>query len=225
VIYESQGASTIGGYTFGGMMLYYLLVSLVGQIGANMTFGSVSEEIYGGGLNKYLVYPASFLSFKYATSLANSLIALGQLVIIMVGVVYYFGVPPEIPMTIGTILLGVATAFYAGILTFIFIATLEMVAFWIDTVWSLNVMLVMCSRILGGGALPLALFPDWLQAILHYLPFPYLMSFPILTVMGKVTPAAWVEGMIITTVWMVILTTCNRLVWWRGNLRYTGVGV
>lgn len=225
VIYENQQAESIGGYTFGGMLLYYLLVSLIGQICGSQGFGVVSEEIYGGGLTKYLVYPASFFQFKYAATLADSLMAVAQLTIVMAAVLLYFGVPAEIPMTGFTIVQGVLTAFYAGILTFLFVTTLEMVAFWVDTVWSLRVMLLMCIRILGGGALPLSLFPDWMQPALHVLPFSYMMSFPILTVMGKVTGAAWVEGIVITTMWIGVLWAANRLVWWRGNLKYTGVGV
>ncbi|TWW08287.1 hypothetical protein E3A20_25830 [Planctomyces bekefii] len=100
-----------------------------------------------------------------------------------------------------------------------------MVAFWAENVWSLNVMLMFAIRLLGGALLPLTLFPSWAQEYLSYTPFPYLVSFPIRALMGQVSADEWMGGMGILAMWTVFTVALGALIWRRGQLRYTGVGI
>ena len=67
--------------------------------------------------------------------------------------------------------------------------SLEMVAFWHDSVWSLMAMLRMSLTLSGGGLIPLSLFPERARTVLALLPFSYLISFPIRCFLGQVRPA------------------------------------
>jgi ABC-2 type transport system permease protein len=78
---------------------------------------------------------------------------------------------------------------------------------------------------LGGQLLPLELFPQTVQQILAWLPFPYLYAVPTRTLLGTVHPAEWIAGMAITLFWCGIAAAIGRAVWRRGDLQYTGVGM
>ena len=51
----------MAGYTFGALMLYYLMVPLVERVVNGQEMGFMSGEIYDGGLTRYLLYPVSYL--------------------------------------------------------------------------------------------------------------------------------------------------------------------
>jgi ABC-2 type transport system permease protein len=117
-------------------------------------------------------------------------------------------------------------AVLTGTLLFFFlVASLEMVAFWADHVWSLLVMLRFILYFTGGGMIPLSLFPDYFQSAVSYLPFPYLASFPIRCFMGRVGTEEYMASLGIMAVWIVITAIISRLIWRSGLKRYSGVGI
>ena len=73
--------------------------------------------------------------------------------------------------------------------------------------------------------LPLSFFPDWTLAVLRWLPFPYLYSAPVRTLMGEVAPSEWIFGLLVGLFWCGIAALAGRLIWRRGDLQYTGVGI
>ena len=55
-IFAESGKERIAGYTFDQMVVYTLAVILVGRLVRGREFeGSISQDIYEGGLNRYLV--------------------------------------------------------------------------------------------------------------------------------------------------------------------------
>ena len=50
-------------------MLYYLLVPLIARMIRGEESRFLSDDIYEGGLTRYLVYPLSFLQYKYVSLL------------------------------------------------------------------------------------------------------------------------------------------------------------
>jgi len=225
-IFAQTGSLTIEGYTFRGMILYYLLVPLTENITRSSTeHGAVSAEIYSGSLTRYLIYPVAFFPYRYAATAASGAIAVTALVIVLTSYGFLIGWPPEMPFSTVAVVTGLVAACYGSLLNFLLVSMVEMVAFWADNTWSLNVMLMFSARLLGGALLPLSLLPSGLQAVLHYTPFPYLVSFPVLAMLGKVDHAAFGEGIMIMTSWILALGAIDALIWRRGNRKYTGVGV
>jgi ABC-2 type transport system permease protein len=130
----------------------------------------------------------------------------------------------ELGLSPWSVTLGLVAAFCAMLLNLLMASIVEMVAFWAENVWTLGVMLMFAVRLLGGALLPLALFPEPWQRALAYSPFPYMISFPILSITGKVTGLEWLKGMGIIGAWVLALSWVYALVWQRGNLRYSGAG-
>lgn len=224
-VYAATGKDQIEGYSFGAMMLYYLLEPLLNNIVRAKEGGFLSWEIYGGTLTRYLVYPMPFFPYEFVIGLGSATIAVAQTLAAVGIVALFMDFPADVALTPATLALGIVTALIASLLSFALQCLAEMVAFWADNVWSLNVMLMFCIRLLGGAMLPLALFPDWLQKALAYTPFPYLVSFPIQTALGRLDAATWAHHLVMTLLWTAALGLVGALMWKRGNLRYTGVGI
>jgi ABC-2 type transport system permease protein len=102
---------------------------------------------------------------------------------------------------------------------------IEMISLWADNIWSLMVMTRFLFFFFGGAFIPVQFFPEWLQKNLTYTPFPYLLNLPARTVMGKTTPDEIMWGLTVLVVWGGIFALMGRLVWSRGQFRYSGVGI
>lgn len=224
-VLSARGTETVGGLGIQALVLYYLMVPLVEKLTRGHEMGFLSTEIYDGTLTRYLVYPVPLFGYKYVLHLAVSTIALVQMVIVLGGYLTFVGVPEPFAVSASSLALGLLAALIASALYFHMAACLEMVAYWADNVWSLLVMLRFGIRLLGGGMIPLALFPETAQRILELLPFAALLSFPIRTMLGQVPLPEYARSMALLIGWTVFFAVLARWVHARGSRRYTGVGI
>ncbi len=224
-IFDARGVTEMAGYSFKGLMLYYLLVPLVGNMTRGAQMGFVSLEIYDGGLNRYLIYPVSFFGYKLTTQLAQCFMYTLQFALASGVFLALFGQPADVALGLTGLWQGLVAVVLAVYLYFTLAANLEFVAFWADNVWSLMVMLRMFIMLFGGAWIPLAFFPEWAQRALTCFPFVYLAEFPVRCLMGKTNWNEWALGLAVLTFWAAIFSGTAGLIWRRGLLRYTGVGM
>lgn len=222
-IFASRGMETMEGYTFGGLMLYYLMVPLMERTVNGQEMGFMSGEVYDGGLTRYLLYPVSFFRVKYMAKLAQTTMFLIQMVLVLTLFLSVFHSPFQVTLASAGMTLPVVLL--SGILAFSLIASLEMLAFWADNVWSLLALNRMVSNLLGGAMVPLAFFPEKVQAALEYLPWTRLVSFPIRCLLGQVGIAEWLKGMGLTILWALAFAALGSWLWRRGLKSYAGVGI
>lgn len=225
-VFAESGTDRIGGFSLDAMILYYVAAILLGKlIRGNDRDVTVSTDIYEGGLTRYLLYPSSYFGFKYAEHLGTLLPAAIQLVIF--GMLYgaLAGIPPEVEVTPASIAMAACSVVVSNLLHFALLYPIQLVAFWADNVWSLNVMFRFACMMLGGLLLPLSLFPDWTQPVLAILPFQYLFYVPATTLLGQVPFAEWIVGIATSVAWIAAIGLATRLIWRRGTFQFTGVGI
>lgn len=224
-IFDYRGVDTMRGYTFAGLMLYYFMVPVISKMINGPGLGMIAHEIYDGSLNRYLIYPVSFFTYKYTQYLANTVVFFLQLILGIVLFVLIFGLPSDVSFSVGSFSLGIIAVLAAGYLAFSISAFLEMIAFWAENVWSLLIMVRFSVGLLGGAMIPIAFFPENVQVILNFLPFRYLAAFPINSFLGKISMAEWQLGIFITIMWSIVCTAMAMFTWNRGKYKYTGVGI
>ncbi|MCB0366053.1 MAG: ABC-2 family transporter protein [Bdellovibrionaceae bacterium] len=224
-IFEHNQAEKIGGYSFPMMVAYYVLAPFVDRIvRANNAF-VISQEIYEGSLSRYLIYPVNYLGFRFVSTLAHALVGLAQMVVGVGVILLIWGYPPELTIGWSGLAMGIASCLVSIFVYYLMASIIEMVAFWADNVWSLLVMLQFSSAFLGGGLIPLEVFPVWVQTSLLFTPFPYLIGYPIQGFMGRLSSEQWAEGLLIILLWTIPLMFTLRWIWERGRKTYTGVGI
>lgn len=226
-----DGNAEIGGYTLTGIIVYSIAAVLVGTVvrGSDLPMG-IASDIYEGGLNRYLIYPADYLPFKYAQQLGGLVPALGQLVLFgSAGLAWGFwgaGITPgELGLSPQTVAMGLLSLLVANLLYFAMTFPLQIVAFWADNVWSLVVLLRFLTGLLGGAMLPLSLFPEVYQSWVEYTPFPALFAVPIQVLLGQIEPSEWATQLAVGIGWAALILGLSRIVWRRGQYKYTGVGI
>jgi ABC-2 type transport system permease protein len=222
-IYGDDPNKVIGGYTFHQMLMYYLFVPFVGRMVRSHEDFSLATDIKEGGLNKFLIYPLSFLQYKIMQKFVYTSLAVMQMFMGLFFVAYLLGL--NVDLNFSHFALGILAAFSSMLLYGMMLMTLEMVAFWADTVWSLGVMLRFIAMFFGGSFIPLKLFPVWAQDILMLTPFPYLFSNTIKTFIGEYTTMESIKGIGITLLWVMPLALIMISTYRKGLKQYSGIGI
>lgn len=223
-IFESSGSKVMEGYTLPMMTLYYLIVPLGNRLIQGESTGFLAREIYDGSFNRYLIYPISFFQYKTLTYLTYSLFYSFQLLLIYLLFNTFFADGLSVPL-ITNLFLGLGLFLIASFTYGMMSMFLELISLWADNVWTLGVMLRFFCFFFGGSFVPIEFMPAWLQSALKFTPFPYMVSYPIRTIMGLTSTQEILTSIGALISWGLLIALFGRLLWNKGQYRYTGVGI
>ncbi|RPJ75239.1 MAG: hypothetical protein EHM20_09265 [Alphaproteobacteria bacterium] len=224
-IFSASAESRIGGMTFSMMILYSFLAPMTLRCVHGMQRLNINEDIFDGGLNKYIIYPLSYYHFKWVQQITHSLSHAFQLFIGLAFFALFVGMPPEYHFSVLNIVYFIINLIIASSLFAVMESIMEMMAFWADNVWSLSVLLRFIINLLSGAWLSLTLFPQWAQDLFNYLPFKGMVYSPVRILMGTMSFNEWAQSQTMMLIWFVIISFFAKKIWSAGNLRYTGVGI
>ena len=225
-IYEGKEiGSSVAGYSLGGMISYYLLVTIVDALTAvTEDDWQIAIDIKDGNISQFLLKPIDYLTYRFCLFMAGRFIYV-LVALIPIGLfIYYlreYFVGPANLKTIGLFLISVLmTAF----LQFFMSYTMALLAFWVLEVSTFIFILFALEYIAGGHLFPLNILPPAVATALNFTPFPYLLFFPISVYLGQTTGAAVWSGLLIQMGWVIAFYALARFVWSRGIRKYSAVG-
>jgi ABC-2 type transport system permease protein len=224
-VFVESGSDRVSGLDFTGAVLYQVTAILSMKVVRGSEFSDqVSDDIYTGGYSRYLLYPLPYFGFKYAAQLGSQTPSALQFVVFgtLAPLVLSSAV---IGVTPAGVLMAIPSLLVANLLYYVMSLALQGVAFWADNVWSLMVAQRLLSAVLGGALFPFAMLPDGARRVLDVLPFRYLYSDPIETILGRRDVAASTTGLLVALAWCAAFALLGRLVFRRGRLSYSGVGI
>jgi ABC-2 type transport system permease protein len=96
---------------------------------------------------------------------------------------------------------------------------LNCVAFWTLEISAVQLILTWVTDLLGGGIIPLVLFPVALQNAIFALPFAAMFSTPLLIYIGQIPPSRYVEAFGSQLVWLLVLAVVASITWRAGARR------
>lgn len=224
-IFTATGKEEISGLNMSYMIFYYLVAPMIFRIQQGQNIGFLSREIYDGGLNKYLLYPLNVKTYKLMTYLSHALFYLLQLLLILILYKLFFFDESIYTFSLVNSILFIFIIAINSISFYYLFSITELSAFWFDNIWSLGVILRFSCSFLGGGFIPLALFPKWSYELLQLTPFPYMIDFPFKVLQGEIGAQLFFKNLIVTIVWLLVFRALAYFVWKRGKYAYTGVGI
>lgn len=221
---KSEG-ETVGAYELPEMISYYLLILIVNSITAvNEEDWQIAADIRNGMISQFLLKPIDYLTYRISLFFANRVIYLA-VAAIPVGLFLLFQreywAPPA---SHSALALSLVSLVMTGILQFLMSYTMALLAFWVLEVATFIFIIYAFEYVAGGHLFPIDLLPGWLETLLYWTPFPYLISFPVLIYLGRVEEAAMWNGLFVQATWLVIAFLAARFVWSRGIKSYTAVG-
>lgn len=222
VVAQQDPAGEVGGFSRLDFISYYLAVVVVRRLTGAWIIWDLDEDIRMGTLATHLLRPLDPFHRYFAMPFSEKPLE-------------FFLVFP--PVAIAAALLGaqydlaitnlvwVGLAIFGGICIELMVQlTIGMLAFWITQMLSIVNVWFYVRAFLSGWLVPLALFPDGLREALVYLPFRYMLSFPVEMLLGQLPPADILLGFAMQWLWVALFFVTYRLLWRKGIRHFSAVG-
>jgi ABC-2 type transport system permease protein len=112
----------------------------------------------------------------------------------------------------------------AWLITFLAMAIIGALAFWVESSGALFEVWLGLFGVFSGYLVPLELFPRWLEATARFLPFRYMLAFPVEMVTGMTPRSAALRELAIQWLFVALLAAGARLAWRAGLRRFAAFG-
>lgn len=213
-------------YSDSDYLFYYMLVPVVLNLTDGRIVFKLPMAIRMGTLNRDLVKPFPAPLLFALESFANNIAQLIYLIpfTLIVFFIFHDQLPSFNPdlLIISLFFLSIVT----GALARMFVnGTVALAGFWLEDITTLN--LIVNGGIwalLGGMIIPVATFPERFRTIAGYLPYRYMLSFPIEMLSGQLSKAEILHGFVIATTWIAFFSIILRILWKKGLKKYTAYG-
>ena len=216
--------NTVSGFTLDTMLYYYAVSSLMGFLNWDSADGTLQRLIQTGKFITFQLRPVSHLYYAFFEKVGHRILAFWLEMLPILGFYLLFGIRP-IPAKPVWAIISIALSF---ILEFLINYTIGTIAFWLVKTDGVRRAVLVFKDICSGMLLPLTLFPSAIQKILFFLPFQFSAYVPARVFMGNYELAGItmsIPQVVGLQVVMVVVTLLlNRLIWFFGVKRFTGVG-
>jgi ABC-2 type transport system permease protein len=112
----------------------------------------------------------------------------------------------------------------AWLITFLAMSVIAALAFWVDSATSVAQVWFGLFTLLSGYVMPLEIFPPWLAETARWLPFRYMMAFPVETVIGMTPRREALLQLGVQWLFVAALALAARGAWRAGLRRYSAFG-
>ncbi|EKD32163.1 MAG: hypothetical protein ACD_77C00163G0002 [uncultured bacterium] len=212
------------GYSQNRIITYILLTIFVNGIVLSTQTAQVATEINFGTLSKFLIRPLNFFAFNMARDLSdkviNTFFSIPEFILLFILLK-----PPIIIQTEPLFLILFITALaLATILYFEIGMILSFIGFWSNETWAPRFLFFILVAFLSGNYFPLDILPQNIYRILEYLPFTYLVFYPLKIYLGELSPIFIYRGFGIVAIWTVLFYFLMQFIWQKGLKIYTSEG-
>jgi len=219
----------IAGYTFSGMIAYYLMVIISRAFSSmpGLTTG-IANQVRNGEIKRFLIQPVDMMGCLLVQRIAHKLVYYlvaslpFALVFWLCGNFFVNGWPSA-----DVTFVFVVSLLFSFLLGFYLESCIGLIAFWFLEVTSLTFIYMLLTFLLSGHMFPLELLPTEpvnLRGFVEFMPFKYLAYFPAAVFLGKVDGVEMWRGLVVEIVWVLFFVFLSRWLWNRGIRRYSGFG-
>ncbi len=215
---------TVSGFTLDTMLYYFAVSSLLGFLNWDSADGTLQRLIQSGKFITYQLRPVSHLYYSFFEKVGHRILAFWVEIIPILCFYLLFGIRP-IPAQPLWAVISVVLSFILG---FLINYTIGTIAFWLVRTDGVRRAVLVFKDLCSGLFLPLTLFPSDVQRFLFFLPFQFVSYVPARVFMGSYELAGitmsipQVVGL--QAVMVAATFLLNRLIWYFGIKRFTGVG-
>lgn len=213
-----SGGSVVEGYSVAQMIWYLGFAEVLVLAGGSYFIDKISEDVRTGNIETALLKPMNYVGQKlalYIGKFVHDAVVLGFIVslvcFLLVGPVY---------LSLRGVILALLAGFLGSLVNFVFIAIIGLLAFWLEDTKAFGWVYLKALFIFGGMLVPLDVYPVWLQGLIKWLPFSFIMYRPsklfvhfsfdffVLTVIGQFV---WLffGGVLLLTIYKFVIKRLN----------------
>ncbi len=203
------------------MVLYLIFSIYITRFLKSYSQYQITNDIRDGGINKYFVKPINHMMYFMFYELGDKFLKL----LILFVPIFYLKIIHDI--YIGDsfyVCLVVNVYFMSYVLTFLIFYILSLLAFYFTEVGKIFVAVDLIIVFFSGGIIPIDFFGERMVEVLSYLPFYYLIYFPLDIVIKEYSYINILIGLTIQIFWILIFFIISKFLWNRGKSKYSAFG-
>lgn len=219
----NQIGGSVNGFTRGEIATYFILVMLVNHLTMAWVMFEWEARVQKGELSYLLLRPHHVVHRDLGENITFKVATFPIMLLTAIGLKYTFA--PTIEITLRSFLAFLPALLLAYALRFAVDWITALGAFYTTRVDAINVLHFFVLLLFSGQMSPLPLLPPQMQTVATYLPYRWMIDFPIRLLMGRLTPEEMWVGFGMQAVWLVVIIGIGAFVWERGLRRFTAVGL
>lgn len=218
----SQG-NQIGGYSLNELISYYILSAMLSFViqGVNVA-RRVGDEIRLGNITNFILKPINYFWSTFWTVAGKSFFNLIVFLIIMIPIYYtnidFFSTDLDF---VGFIIF-IISVFLAFIIFVLIFFIIGLATFWIGDIKGFSLIIHAGMIFLAGNMIPLDLLPKIISNIDNFLPFKFIVWFPIAIWNGRIKIET--ISFIPVLIWAIVLFVLANYIFKKGLEKYEGQG-
>ncbi|BDP41841.1 ABC transporter permease [Deinococcus aetherius] len=212
----------IRGYSPQEFAGYFLATWVMSQLLVVWVAFDLDFDIRQGTLSPKLLRPLDPLWLRYMDHLAGRIVRLPALLALAALFAWIAGA--RLTTDPAAYLTAFGLAFLGFNTRFLWEYCLGLLAFWTESSTSFQEVVWLVYAALGGMFAPLAFYPEWVQRVAVWTPFPYMLGLPSQLLAGKATLSDAGRGALVLALWLAVFWVLRLAVWRRGLRRYGAVG-
>lgn len=212
----------VNGYTAGDFAAYFIMLMIVNQATFSWIMWEYDYVIRTGQFNFKLLRPIHPIHADVADNVAYKLLTLVILIPAAFFLAWLF--PPTFNLQIWSLAAGAVAIVLAFVVRFVIEWTIAMAALWTSRINAINQSYYVILLFMSGQFAPLAVMPQPIQALANFLPFRWLIAFPVELMLGRLGPQEALTGFGMQLLWLTVALTALSFVWRAGVKQYSAVG-
>lgn len=212
----------VDGFTPSDFAAYYIIATIVRHFTQIWHMYQYEGHIREGRLSMRLLRPVHPIHEDIGANVAYKIMMLAALVptVIILALVFH----PTFNTPLWAALAFIPVLLLAGILAFLSGWALAMAAFWTTRIGAVNQTYFTMMFFFSGQLAPLELLPPTFQTLSDWLPFRWMLSFPVELLRGQLNFSDAAGGILAQILWIIAALLAVRVLWLQGVKRYTAVG-
>jgi ABC-2 type transport system permease protein len=213
----------VGRFGSADFTAYYLAALVVRLLTGAWVIWEVNFEIRQGTLAYRLLRPLHPLVAYAAENVGAMPLRLGLVVPLAVVAVVVAG-PDHVthdPVLLAALPVAILGAW---LITFLAMAVIGALAFYVESSGGIFEIWLGLFGVFSGYLIPLELFPHWLATLARFLPFRYMLAFPVEMVVGMTPRGAALAELGVQWLFVAALALAARTTWRLGLRRFAAFG-
>jgi len=200
---------------------YFLCTFIVRQLTLVWVVWEFEQDVVQGRLSHYLLQPLDPGWRHFAEHVAERVARVP--VLILLGGLFFLLFPEAMwRPTPDALALGAVAIAATFLMRFTVQYAFAMLAFWTERAHSVERLWYLPYLFVSGLIAPLSEFPPALRTFLYWTPFPYLIDFPAMILMGRGEDL--LQGFAVMAGWTATFFVIHRLLWRAGLRHYSAMG-
>lgn len=216
---------TMDGYSQAMMISYFFFIPVIDSLTISHVESQIQNDIKDGFIVNFTVRPLSYILYQFFVEIGYKCVGIFPPILAMLAIYPFIKKFLTVADFSWQLLFLIPILFLGNLIGFFVASFIGMIAFWTTRAeWAMHLWW-MISGFVGGFIAPLEFFPEKIQNIISYTPFPLLIHTPISIILGNLSTGQILRQIFLGSVWVVVLGILTFWSYKRGIRKSEGIGI